>query len=311
MLVKLFWIGLLFVFTGSAFAQQKSVDMPIGYALNIHSISSEKMTYAKSLGIDYIELSNIGSLLDKNMSLKNDEEFWLAKVDSIRTILQEANVKVWSIHMPFSKDLDLSSLDDTHRQKVVAAQLQLVKVLQKLKPNIILFHPSYYLELNRRNERIDQLIKSVQELNANIAGQDMQMVVENMLGPELTIGNKERPLLRTVEECELVFDRLPANVGIAVDMCHIDDPERLIEKFGRRVKTLHVSDGNGKAETHYLPCSGQGENNWNSIFSALKAVNYKGVFMYECKYNDESELVDCYNLLVKNYEQYLKNSKQN
>lgn len=308
-MIKLYWIGIVFLFLSPVMAQKTTFTMPIGYALNIHSINQDKMDYAKSLGIDYIELANVGSLLDKNLQLKYDEEFWDAKVDSIDQILQRSGVSVWSIHMPFSQDLDLSTLDEQHRQKVVKAQLKVIQVLKRLKPQVILFHPSYYLELNKREARIEQLVKSVEELNKVITTDNMQMVVENMLGPELTVGKRERPLLRTVEECEVIFDRLPANVGLAVDMCHIANPERLINKFGQRIKTLHVSDGNGKAETHYLPCTGQGENDWNLIFSALEAINYQGVFMYECKYSDEKELVDCYDSLWKKYQLSISTNK--
>lgn len=308
-MMKLYWIAIVFMFLSPVMAQQTTFTMPVGYALNIHTITQDKMNYAKSLGIDFIELANIGSLLDKDLELKYGVVFWEAKVDSINQVLHRSGISVWSIHMPFSQDLDLSALDEQHRKKVVKSQLRIIEVLKKLKPQVILFHPSYYLELNRREAHIDQLIKSVEELNESISNDNMQMVVENMLGPELTVGARERPLLRTVEECEMVFERLPVNVGLAVDMCHIANPERLINKLGHRVKTLHVSDGNGKAETHYLPCTGQGENDWNLILSALEAINYQGVFMYECKYSDEKELVDCYNSLLKKYQHSIRNNK--
>lgn len=302
---------LVLVMPAEVFAGSPKFDMPIGYSVNIQMISKEKLQYAKSLGIDYIELSNVGSLLDKQLNIKYDAAFWEIKIDSIKRILDEVGIKVWSIHMPFSEAIDLSVLNEESRAAVVNAHLQLFHILKTLKPSIILFHPSYYLGKNERDGRIKQLVKSVSALNREISEVNhTQMVVENMLGPELLIGHRERPLLRTVEECETVFDLFPKSVGLAVDMCHIMHAELLIERFGSRVKTVHVSDGDGKSEAHYLPCNGLGNNDWNLIFGALDQINYKGVFMYECKYSDERELKECYDQLEKDYNNYKSNNKR-
>ncbi|WP_149914164.1 sugar phosphate isomerase/epimerase family protein [Sphingobacterium cavernae] len=292
------------------FAEVRPSSMPIGYSVNIQAITKEKMLYAKSLGIRYIELSNIGSLLNKDLSLKYDQDYWKVKIDSLKTILDATGVKVWSIHMPFSQKIDLSQITESQRTAVVQTHIELIKVLSALQPQIILFHPSYYLGNNERELRISQLVKSVIELNTETRRHNMQMVVENMLGPQLTVGERERPLMRTIAECETVFSLFPDDVGLAVDMCHIMNSELLIERFGSRVKTLHVSDGDGLSEAHYLPCNKLGKNNWNLIFAALEKINYTGVFMYECKYTDEKELKDCYDFLEADYNKYKLNNKR-
>lgn len=294
-------LGLLFSFMYGVKAQIKKHAHQIGYSIDFKKITLERMRYAKSVGIDYIELAGVSSILDKELNLIGTREGWKTKVDSLKGILDATGIKVWSIHMPFSKDLDLSLLDETARQSVIHAQLTVASVFAPLSPQVLLFHPSYFLGNNERDARIDQLVKSVDELYRGLGKYKVQMVVENLLGPQLTVGDRERPLLRTVEECQLVFKRFPKKVGIAVDMCHIAQPEKLLLAFGDRVKTLHVSDGNGQAELHYLPCNKKGENNWLAIFGALDKIKYKGVFMYECKYTDERELTDCYRDLRQQY----------
>ncbi|MDR2283980.1 MAG: sugar phosphate isomerase/epimerase [Sphingobacterium sp.] len=294
-------ICLLFTGLYDSQAQIKEHAHQIGYSIDFKKITLEKMRYAKSVGIDYIELAGVSSILDKELNLKGTKSGWKIKVDSLKGILDAAGIKVWSIHMPFSKDLDLSLVDEVARQKVIQTQLAVAEVFSPAQPQIMLFHPSYFLGNNEREARINQLVRSVDELYLGLERYDVQMVVENMLGPNLTMGDRERPLLRTVEECQLVFRRFPEKVGIAVDMCHIANPEKLLLAFGQRVKTLHVSDGNGQAELHYLPCNKKGENDWTAIFAALDKINYEGVFMYECKYSDERELTDCYDELRKQY----------
>src|SRR5690606_7319602 len=210
----------LFLLPSFSYSQASAKPHRIGYSLDFRKITLERMQYAKSLGIDYIEFAGTGALLNKDLTLKGTAQSWKQKVDSIKMILDATGMKVWSIHMPFSQQLDLSLLEEDARQLVVQAQLQVADIFQQAKPQIILFHPSYYLGLNEREGRKTQLIKSVGELYEGLRKYGAQMVVENMLGPQLTVGQRERPLLRTVEECQEVFPHFPKEVGLAVDMCH-------------------------------------------------------------------------------------------
>ena len=282
---------------------------PLGYSVDIGKITSEKMQYAKSLGITHIELAGITAMLDKKLDTIEVSAKWKEHIQSVKSILASSGVKVWSIHMPYSQNFDISLTDEARRQRVVAAHRNILKELIVLNPEIILFHPSYYLGLNEREARASQMTRSVNELYKTVSGYKRQMVVENMLGPALRKGDVERPLMRSVEECQKLFANFPKKVGIGVDMCHIAEPQNLLLAFGSRVKTLHVSNGTGEAENHYLPCDERGKNDWNAIFSALQKIKYKGPFLHESKYKDEKELVDCYNSIWKKYQVSLTKNK--
>src|SRR5690625_2630407 len=141
---------------------------------------------------------------------------------SAKEAADQAGINIWSIHMPFSEAMDLSKADENERKRVVEGHVKLLKFLKILEPEVILFHPSYYLDPpGQREIRKNQLIKSVKELNVEVSEMGAQMVVENMLGPKLMKGDVERPLLRTVEETMELFDRFPSAVGLAIDMNHI------------------------------------------------------------------------------------------
>lgn len=295
-------IGLLLVLARPESTMADPAPWPVGYALDVRKITDERMAYVKSLGITQIELAGMGALLDKNLQSTSIDPLWKERLIEIAEILDRHQIQVWSVHMPFSKHLDLSRLDEPGRLRVMEAHENILEVLRPVRPKFILFHPSYYLGRNEREERTEQLVKSVHRLYESVRKIQSEMVVENMLGPQLTIGERERPLLRSVEECLSIFQRFPADVGLAVDMCHIAEPQHLIRAFGARVKTLHVSNGNGQAEHHYLPCDPRGENDWNAIFSALIAAGYQGVFMHECKFTDEKEIVTCYRTLWDAYQ---------
>lgn len=273
--------------------------MRIGYAVPLNNVSLEKMIYAKSLGIDCIEVGGFRDFFDEHRDFTKSDAEAAHLMAAAKEAVDNAGMDVWSIHMPFSKQMDLSTVDEADRQKVVDGHIRLLKHLKVLKPEIILFHPSFYLDPpNQRELRKQQFIKSVIALDEAVRAMGATLVVENMLGPELMIGKRERPLMRTVEETVELFDRLPGTVYAAVDMNHIKHPERLIWALGARLKHVHVADGTGEAENHWLPCSGKGNNDWEAILAALDEAGYAGPFMYECAYTDEKELVECYEQLV-------------
>lgn len=282
----------------------KDPPLKVGYSIPIggEKFELESLKYAKSVGVDYVEVSGMSAFIDGQRNFKLSESEIKDRLKWAKKNADEAGIEIWSIHMPFGEKLDLSLVHESERQDVVAKQGKLVELLAILEPKIILFHPSYFLGLNERDLRKAQLIKSAVELNEVVKGINATMVIENMLGAELLRDqNRERPLLRTVQETVEVMNRLPKSIGSAVDMNHIKNPEELILAMGSRMKSVHIADGTGRHENHYFPCSGKGQNDWTLILAALDKVGYKGPFMYESAYDDEKDLMVCYKMLYNNY----------
>lgn len=266
----------------------------------LKNLNYDHFKEAKEAGLDCIEMS-LGQFLNGKLTDEQIRE----TLQQIQLDAQAAGIEIWSVHMPFGQEIDLSHTNEAIRSKTVDLQKKMIEYCAILQPKIVLFHPSWYLGLNEREARIAQLIRSVEELNPLVRKIGATMVIENMLGYELLRSEKyERPLCRTVEETVQIMNRMPKTVYAAVDMNHIDNPELLIEALGSRVRTVHVSDGDGRNECHYLPCNGKGDNDWNKILGALYQARYKGPFMYEVKASDIDsieELVSCYRTLYENY----------
>lgn len=290
------------LFSQISFSQQQTdlENMRIGYSIPFSKVESEKMKYAKSVGVDCIEIGGFRDFYDDDRNFIKDHKETIEVLKKAKKDADDAGIEVWSIHMPFSKEIDLSTINEEDRKKVVSTHKTLVKYLKILKPKIILFHPSYHIDPpGERDLRKDQLVKSVFELDKAVRAIGAEMVIENMLGPELMIGKRERALLRTVEEVEEMFERFPKTVYSAIDLNHIKNPENLIRAMGSRLKTLHVADGTGEAENHWFPCDNKGDNNWPKILKALIEVNYKGPFLYESAYEDEKDFKECFETLIK------------
>lgn len=280
--------------------------LQVGYSIGINKINEEIMTYSKSVGIDYIEVS-VNELVDKNRIFNFGEQEIIKKMKAIKSAADKAGIQIWSIHMPFGPRIDLSLGDEHERLEVIAMHQKVLDFCAILQPKIILFHPSFYLGLNEREMRKEQMIQSALELNKTVRAMKATMVIENMLGYDLQKDSEqENPLCRSVEETVEIMNRLPKDIFSAIDTNHIKDPEQLIRSMGKRLKSIHIADGDGKKECHYLPCSGQGKNNWAEILSALDKAGYHGPFMFECKYADVKELGQCYEQL---HLQFVSNKK--
>ena len=262
----------------------------------------ETFAEAKRAGIDAIEISASTLFLNKEMT---DDRQIEARCRQLKRDLKRAGIEIWSVHMPFGREIDLSQTDEAVRQRSVELHRRVLRFCKILSPRIVLFHPSWYLGHGERDARIAQLVRSVGELLPDAKKIGARVVIENMLGYELVKdGNYERPLGRTVEEVLHIMSLVPREVDAAVDTNHIDNPELLISALGRRVRTIHVSDGD---ECHELPGQGRGDNDWTAILKALyEDAHYRGVFMYEVKKAEFPQLKACYDRL---YEQYVQ-SKQ-
>lgn len=281
---------------------QKNESAPellkIGYSVGIDKITAEKLMYARSVNIEYIEVSGMNALFGDNRNFLLSDTGMAEKFANVKKWADEAGIKIWSVHMPYGKKIDLSMTDEDERKGVAGLHKKLLEYCSVLDPEIILFHPSYLPERHKREEHKDQLVKSVRELNPLVKRMKATMVIENMLGYKLVRDEKrENPLFRSVEEAVELMNRMPRSVYSAIDMNHIKDPEQLIDSMGRRLRSVHIADGNGEKECHYLPCSGEGQNDWVAILRALDRAGYKGPFMFECAYDDEKQLVDCYHQL--------------
>ena len=81
----------------------------LSYALSITKITKETLDEAKAAGIDYIELSGIGGFIDSKTNQVNASSKEIKSCfKSVKALADKAGIKVWSIHMPFSKEMDIS-----------------------------------------------------------------------------------------------------------------------------------------------------------------------------------------------------------
>lgn len=229
---------------------------------------------AKQNGIEYIEVA-------MNQCYRNvPKNEIIPRVHALKNKIDSAGLKVWSIHLPFSRTLDISVLDNEARRKNFEFMADMIKISAIFKPTKLVLHGSSEpIEDDIREQRIQNSIQSIGYLQQYAKEIGAQLCIENL--PRTCLGNTPEELLRMIEDYP--------EVGICFDTNHylLGDPIHFARTAGHRVETLHISDYDGVNESHWIP--GDGVILWKELFDILIRKGYKGVYMHEALKTKEGE----------------------
>lgn len=231
-----------------------------------NDFSKQEFESFKKSGIDFIEIGS-GVFRDKS-----DDECrkW---VEDIRTSADAAGIQIWSIHLPFSRVYDISTLNDTDRVNMISECRRIINLCAPLKPAKFVIHGSSEpIADSIRTQRIENSVASLKLLSAEAQKMNGQLALECL--PRTCLGNTADELLQIVNE-------VGSDLGVCFDSNHLlkEKPEEFVAKIGSKITTLHISDFDGVDERHWLP--GDGIINWTEVVSELVKSGYKGPFMFE------------------------------
>jgi sugar phosphate isomerase/epimerase len=247
----------------------------------------------KNQGINYIEY-------DLNACYRGIPENEIAPcAQAMKERIDSAGLSVWSIHLPFSRTLDISVLDDRKREENVRFMAKMIELCAILKPSRLVLHPSsdpvYDVDREQRMTNSSQSIAILQHSADKIG---TRLCIENM--PRTGLGN-------TPEELVRIIDKIP-DVGICFDTNHYGrgTAEHFVRVAGHKIATIHASDFAGRDECHWLPT--QGIIHWEQFMKELTCAGYKGVFMYEATKDKNSnaklspqQVADSFNVIQTAY----------
>lgn len=187
------------------------------------------------------------------------------KVDS-------AGINVWSIHLPFSRTLDISVLNDSLRKENVKFMAKMIKQAAVFNPQRLVLHPSSEpISDEERGERLKNTKESIKQLKECADSLKLQLCIENL--PRTCLGN-------TPEELLFIIKDIPG-LKVCFDTNHYfgGTTQHFIDVLGDYIGTIHASDFDFNNECHWLPT--QGDIDWKELVLSLQKVGYNGVFMYE------------------------------
>lgn len=221
---------------------------------------------AKQNGIEYLEVA-------LNQCYRNvSEDEVIPRISALKEKIDSAGLKVWSIHLPFSRTLDISVIDDEARKRNVDIIARMIKASAVFNPSKLVLHSSSEpIDDSIREQRIRNAIESIGVLRKYAEQTGAQLCIENL--PRTCLGNTPEELLR-------IIDDYP-DVGICFDTNHYltGMPIHFAHTAGHRIKTLHISDYDGVNECHWIPK--EGIIPWQELFNILIEKGYSGIYMHE------------------------------
>lgn len=195
------------------------------------------------------------------------------QMDGIVGLLKELNMKVCNfIPAQFRYPSYLCSTNERVRTESVdyikSAIDNAVKVgapTVSLCPGMVLFDDSV-------EKGWKQLVKSYKEIEEYVKGKDITLLIE-------PAHRFESNLILTVDDCLRMLEELKSDkFGILLDSGHAnvngEDFNEIIPKCKGIPLHIHLDDNNGDFDAHMIP--GKGNVDFESLFSALEGINYKG-----------------------------------
>lgn len=231
------------------------------------SLSAESLAELKTSGIDAVEFSFSKDRYYNEFDLVNRAQEYADRV-------REAGLEWWSIHLPFSRTLDITILDDAAREEIVRINTELILAAGKAGCKVAVLHPSSEpISDDVRPQRLAYSRENIIRLREACDQVGMKLAVENL--PRTCLCN------RSAEMIDLMRG---TGAGVVFDTNHSLAEENVefmtaLTDAGLEILSLHISDYDFVDERHRLP--GDGINNWKGILAVLEKVGYRGPLMYE------------------------------
>jgi sugar phosphate isomerase/epimerase len=248
-----------------------------------------KLHECHAAGLKYVEIG-----------VKNSDGKLREYVQDLVREAKEENISIWSIHLPFGNNYDISEADTEKRVNILKGLAELIDLAAPLKPSVAVIHGSYEpIKTENREANILACIESLEFLVDKCSSYGIKLAIECL--PRTCIGNCSNEVLRILREVP--------GLSVCFDTNHltIESPMEFVKKVGKHIISTHVSDYDGIDERHWLP--GKGCIDWHCILSSLETAGYDGPIMFEVVNKADRERVtpkilsENWHTLTGNFEQ--------
>lgn len=269
---------------------QASPEWRLGSSTSlIPEVTPEALRQVRESGIEFLE---VGWINLKWHELNSDER--LARARQLQADASNADLAIWSTHIPYGEAFDISNPDPEARRQAIALVKEYIDHSIELGAEQIVLHASEPIEESTRSRRIAHCRESLKELTRYIKGKGVTIAIESL--PPDFLGNSSREILEIIHGID--------DVAICFDTNHLvpEKPEEFVRAAGKRITTLHISDFDGVQQKHWMP--GRGVIDWPLVIDELVKAGYSGPFMYEAVRREGEE--HTFRELKRNYEMLIE-----
>lgn len=233
------------------------------YAGFFAEASKEKWEEAAAAGLTEVELGIDG---------KTPLHSALAEAESHFDFLTDAGMNVSSVHLPFGKHIDPSSLDDSERDSLMTRLKGQVDWASSKQIPIAVLHASFEpIPDDERSLRLARATEFVSEFGPYCASVGVTLAVENL--PRTCLGNTAADLLTITQNGEA------AKICFDTNHLLIETHKDFFEQVAPHIVTTHLSDYDRRDERHWLV--GDGVIDWTELSALFEASAYEGRFIFE------------------------------
>lgn len=262
--------------------------LDVGLSVEISSNNEEEMKKISDSGIKAIEIS-FG-----DVNKISEFDFKRAKA-----LADKYAIRLWSYHLPFApfELLDPSALSKEKRDFTFNTFADLIEKGSEIGIDKFVVHPSAEpIPEEERNERLRYSAEFFSRLAQKAESCGAVIAVEDL--PRTCIGNSSSDIQYILNADE--------RLRVCFDTNHLLNEKNIdfIKNVGSKIVTLHVSDYDFVNERHWLP--GEGDNDWQAIYSALTDAGYNGVWLYELGLMPPKTI----NRRILTYTDYYNNAKE-
>jgi len=199
------------------------------------------------------------------------------RVNSLNKLARSRGLE-FTVHAPFA-DINIASPNPVLRRVMLKRLEKSLSYARQLHCRLWVFHSGWKSGISEFYPNLDwQLnLRSVRTL----------MTTANRLGVDISIENTPEPLpflIKRMEDFALFYSELGDydDLGMTLDVAHANTNQQIfgfIEKFADKIVHVHISDNEGKYDSHRG--IGHGKIDWEAVARALKRINFKGLIMLE------------------------------
>lgn len=227
---------------------------------------SSMLKHLTEFDVSYVEL------VDESQHALNKK-----RVNVLKRIARENGLE-FTIHAPFV-DINIASPNPTLRRVMLKRLEKSLSYAHRLRSRQWIFHSGWKSSVSEFYPNLDWQI--------NLRSVRTLLTVARKRGVEISLENTPEPfhfLVKRMQDFALFYSELGGDfdIDITLDIAHANTNQQVfdfIEKFANKIIHVHVSDNEGKYDSHRG--IGYGKINWKEVAKALRKINYKGIVMLE------------------------------
>lgn len=229
----------------------------------------EAVRRLNSAGFSYSELS-----INHTQTLLNRGGDPVKTGEEIQKYIKEIDFSIPQGHLSFKKGLcSAEARDDLKRE---------IDLFLGIGINNAIIHVNGGVKLDEQ-ERFDCRVQALSELAQYIKGTPLRLCIENL---------GSVPETHTVERIRKFIDAIDSDqLKICLDTGHLHLVNGLgqvelsqgdfIRQAGKDLCAMHVTNNSGGADVHLMPFSSRYGIDWKDVMTALRDIQYDGLFNLE------------------------------